>query len=385
MRVLFIAPQPFYEDRGTPIAIQEVLGVLSEQGFSIDVATYPFGAEVKIPGVSLFRTSNPLRYTYVSVGFSFRKIILDFCLIITVLRLAYRNDYDCIHAVEESAAIALLCKALFGMPVIYDMHSNFSDQVPRKQGLHISIWKRLASRFESWLVKRSDCIVGSRGLEKFVRSIEPGKAVWGCSFDGGSHRPRNEELERNLRITDTPIVGYIGTFATYQGLEMLIEAAALVCREIPITKFILVGGTDSELLRLNRIVIRHELADAVILVARQPRKEVANYLALADALVLPRPKGCNAPLKVYEYLKSGKPIVATDIPAHRAVLTEETAILVSPDPEALAKGILNSLQDREHAKKLVQAAAVASGSSDKKSLKTTMEEVYRFVANKRRK
>ena len=171
MRVLFIAPQPFYEDRGTPIAIQEVLGVLSEQGFSIDVATYPFGAEVKIPGVSLFRTSNPLRYTYVSVGFSFRKIILDFCLIITVLRLAYRNDYDCIHAVEESAAIALLCKALFGMPVIYDMHSNFSDQVPRKQGLHISIWKRLASRFESWLVKRSDCIVGSRGLEKFVRSI----------------------------------------------------------------------------------------------------------------------------------------------------------------------------------------------------------------------
>jgi glycosyltransferase involved in cell wall biosynthesis len=384
MRILFIAPQPFYEDRGTPIAVREILETLSDLGFSVDVATYPLGIEVKIPGIRLFRTANPLRYKYVSVGLSLRKIILDICLIVTVLRLNFRNKYDCIHAVEESAAIAILCKALSGTPVIYDMHSNFADQISGKKGPLIGIWNWLALRFESWLLKHSDCVVGSRGLASTVLSMAPGKKVWECSFDGGKPGQWNEDLAGALGIKDKPTIGYIGTFAPYQGLEMLIEAAAHAHKEIVDIALILVGGTQSEISRLSRMALRHDVAEFVQLIPRQPRQEIADYLALADVLVLPRPKGENAPLKIYEYLMSNKPIVATDIIAHRAVLSDETAIFVAPEPQALAEGILTALNDREHAKKLGLKAAVASGSSDNKSLKTTLEEAYRFVANKRR-
>ena len=120
------------------------------------------------------------------------------------------------------------------------------------------------------------------------------------------------------------------------------------------------------------------MVDIVKLLPRCPRKEIAKYLSPAEVLVLPPPEGEDAPLKIYEYLKSGKPIVATDIAAHRAVLSDKTAILI--EPKAIAKGITRALQDADHTKKIVQAAAVASGSAENKPLKTCLEEAYRFIA-----
>lgn len=81
-----------------------------------------------------------------------------------------------------------------------------------------------------------------------------------------------------------------------------------------------------------------------------------SFLALADVLVSPRAFGGNLPLKVFDYLAAGRPIVATDIPTHRTVLAEDRAVLVAPHSEALAQGILAVLGEPARARRLAAAA-----------------------------
>jgi glycosyltransferase involved in cell wall biosynthesis len=172
---------------------------------------------------------------------------------------------------------------------------------------------------------------------------------------------------------------YTGNFAPYQGLEHLLEAAAQVRKEVPEVLFLLVGGTKNEVTHLSRLLAQSGLTDTMQLHPRRPREEVPDYLALADVLVLARSNGENVPLKMYDYMRSGKPIVATDIPAHRAVLSEEIAILAKPEPRALAAGILDGLQNTKHVKKIVLASRKFTQSFMNKPLQETIAEVYSSV------
>jgi glycosyltransferase involved in cell wall biosynthesis len=115
---------------------------------------------------------------------------------------------------------------------------------------------------------------------------------------------------------------------------------------------------------------------------RRSRHEIPDFLALADVLVLARKRGKNVPLKIFDYLKSEKPIVATDIPAHRAVLNEKTAIMVQPNPEALARGILLALKDTDLSKKGDRTVQASVSTNDMKSLRDTIAEAYRQVIDK---
>ncbi|MCG7853797.1 MAG: glycosyltransferase [Methanosarcinaceae archaeon] len=380
---LFIAPQPFYEDRGTPIAICQELEVLSEFGFDVDVATYPMGSDICLSGVNLVRSANPLWFRSVQVGISFKKILLDVCLLKTVIRLARQTPYDCVHGVEEGALMAFACKTLFGMPVIYDMHSSLPEQLRKTWGLKMGPGRWLALRIERWMVKGADALLTSPGLSSLVMSIARDKRTWECCFNVCDPSQQNDALARRLGVLQRPTVVYAGNFSQYQGLELLIESAALVHAKMPDVVFVLVGGTEFELSFIEKLVRRHRLSDIIQLHPRVPRHEVADYLAIADALVLPRPRGENAPLKIYEYMRSGKPIVATDIKAHTVLLSEKTAFLVKPEPTPLADGILLALQDKEHARKLALAAKSRYGSNMNKSLRDTLFEAYQWVLGSR--
>jgi len=378
-RILIIAPQPFYEDRGTPIAIYETLVTLNELGFNVDLATYPVGSEVNLPGTNIFRTANPFRYRNVRISFSFPKLVLDMCLLATVLRLLNRNQYDCIHGVEEGAAIALICKRLFSIPVIYDMQSSMPEQLRDFKFFKAGFGRWLALSLERWLIRNVNFIVASRGLAPHVLSIEPGKAVLECTFEGNTPIPRDENMAGAIGTLGHPTVMYTGNFAPYQGLDNLMEAIALVCEEIPNVLFLIVGGTSAEISRLSRLLNRYKLAGCVKMVKRKPRTEMPYYIALADVLVLPRLEGKNIPLKLYDYLRSGTPIVATDISAHRALLSEETAILVKPDSESISDGIIRAFKDTEYAKKIASAAKATISREDMKPLEQTIANAYNFV------
>jgi len=104
---------------------------------------------------------------------------------------------------------------------------------------------------------------------------------------------------------------------------------------------------------------------------------MASIVAMADVLVSPRAYGDNIPLKIFDYLHSGKPIVATDILAHRSVLSEQIAKLVACTPAAIAEGITDLLLHDELAARMAQAALEqASAAPGKQSFIDLVEHLY---------
>ena len=138
MRVLVLAPQPFYSERGTPIAVKLVLESMSSRGYSVDVLTYAEGKDITVNNLRIRRIFQP-KFAYgVGPGFSWKKIVCDFFMAVEALRLCSIKKYDCLHAVEESVFIALFLKLVVGIPYVYDMDSSLPQQLCEKYG-----WMRL--------------------------------------------------------------------------------------------------------------------------------------------------------------------------------------------------------------------------------------------------
>jgi hypothetical protein len=135
MRILLLAPEPFYEDRGTPIAVALVLKVLSERGTSVDVVTYHEGRDLDLEHVTLHRIPRVPLVRGIRPGFSWKKVVCDVFVLVAALRLAARHRYDLIHAVEEAVFIALLLKWLFRIPYVYDMDSSLAQQLVERRPL----------------------------------------------------------------------------------------------------------------------------------------------------------------------------------------------------------------------------------------------------------
>jgi glycosyltransferase involved in cell wall biosynthesis len=156
---------------------------------------------------------------------------------------------------------------------------------------------------------------------------------------------------------DTPMILYTGTFEAYQGLGLLYDAMEAVERARPDARLVMVGGEPAQVERARAAVQQRGLA-AVIFTGQRPYEDVPAYLDAATVLVSPRSTGTNTPLKIYQYLRSGRPIVATRLRTHTQVLSDETAFLADPTPVAFASAILRALQDPAGARVIGERARV---------------------------
>jgi glycosyltransferase involved in cell wall biosynthesis len=359
-RILVVAPQPFYQDRGTPIALRHVLEALSQLGYGVDLLTFPQGEDIALPGLRIFRAGNPVGIRTVPIGFSLRKVALDASLVAALTTRLSRDSYTCVHAVEEAAFPAVLMGRRRGISTLYDMQSSLPEQLLKHSVARIPPVPAALGAAERWLLNRADLVVASVGLADRVRRVAPGTRAWEWRFPSAivaDHTAEAEGLRRRLGLSDAaPVVLYSGTFEAYQGLEHLIAAAPRILERVPSARFVLVGADEA-----GRVEVETAAADLVrdgilTIVDRQPRSVIPGYLALADVLVSPRSFGGNLPLKVFDYLAAGRPIVATDIATHRELLTDERAVLVAPTSEGLAAGIVSVLCDVEKSTALAEAA-----------------------------
>ena len=356
--ILVVAPQPFFEDRGTPIAVLRVVRALREAGYDVDVLTFPVGREVDCAGARVIRTPNPLGIRHVPVGFSLRKLALDASLVPALARQLARRDYAAVHALEESVFPALWLAGRRAIPVVYDMQSSLPEQLTKHPALRPAPVQRLLRAAERWALTRAARVVSFTGLAASIRRHTPAARVreWGhatllAPAAGG------DGMRGELGLAEgTPVVLYSGTFERYQGLPLLLDAVPAVRARHPRATFVLLGADGRAGQEMRREVAARGLGEAVRVVDRQPQERLPGYLATADVLVSPRAYGGNTPLKSYDYLAAGRPIVATDIPAHRAVLTDRTALLVRPEAGALADGIARLLAEPERASALAAGA-----------------------------
>jgi glycosyltransferase involved in cell wall biosynthesis len=344
-----VAPQPFYEDRGTPIAVRHLVRSLLECGFSVDVLTYPMGLDIDVGDGHITRVAGFLRLRSVPVGFSWRKVVLDLFMAMRLRNLLRHYDYRAVHAVEEMAFAAVVLAGRHRVPVIYDMQSSLPDQMRANLLFRPAPIQRLLLRAERWLVGRADAVVCSAGLASYVRRIDAQAQVteWKYPSAGSFEGPESPDLPpQEFRLPrGARIVMYTGTFATYQGLRILIDAMVEVVSFDAGAVLVLVGATHGRGPPQGANAARLAAGGHLVVVPRQPRARIPAFLGMAEILVSPRLYGDNVPLKIFDYLRAGKPIVATDTTGHRSVLSDDIAVLVERDAHSIAAGIIKLLAD----------------------------------------
>jgi glycosyltransferase involved in cell wall biosynthesis len=351
-----IAPEPFFEPRGTPFSEFHRIRALTALGHEVDLVTYPFGQDVAMTGLRVFRSLRPPFVHGVKIGPSFAKLPLDALLTLTSIRRALSGQYDAIHSHEEGGLIGAVLAALMRVPHLYDMHSSLPQQLTNFAFSRSGFIRRVFLAIERFMIRRSRVvIVICPSLEDTVRAIEPHAQTVLIENAPGSAEDvatpaQAAALRRSLGLDPAaPVVLYTGTFEAYQGLDMLFDAMTIVQRTNAGARLVLAGGKPDQVERA-RAQARAAGIDAVTVFAgERPASEIPAYLLAADALVSPRSRGTNTPLKIYQYLRSGKPIVATRLLTHTQVLSDETAILTAATPQAFADGIVAALSDPDRA------------------------------------
>ena len=169
-----IAPEPFFEPRGTPFSEFHRIRALTALGHQVDLVTYPFGQTVSMPGLRVFRSLRPPFVRRVKIGPSLAKIPLDALLALSAVRHAFSGRYDVIHSHEEGGLIGAVLAAIKRVPHLYDMHSSLPQQLSNFAFSRSSVMKGAFLAIERFMIRRSRVvIVICPALEETVRAIEP--------------------------------------------------------------------------------------------------------------------------------------------------------------------------------------------------------------------
>jgi glycosyltransferase involved in cell wall biosynthesis len=349
MHILMIAPEPFFEPRGTPFSEFHRIRALTTLGHTVDLVTYPFGKDVEMPGLRIIRSLKPPFISRVKIGPSWAKVPLDALLTLTAFRMALTRKYDVIHSHEEGGAIGIVLAGLLRKPHLYDMHSSLPQQISNF-GYGKATW--LAKMFE-WverlMLKRSQAvIVICQDLDDTVKAL--GVNVPTVLIENASGTAPLIGAGLGVRTSlgldaDTPVVLYTGTFEAYQGLDLLYGAMRHVLTSAPSARLVMVGGDPEQVEAARKAAAAAGIGGATLFTGQRPAEEIPAFLDAASVLVSPRSSGTNTPLKIYQYLRSGRPIVATRLRTHTQVLDDSVAVLVEPTAEKLAEGIVRAFTD----------------------------------------
>lgn len=152
------------------------------------------------------------------------------------------------------------------------------------------------------------------------------------------------------------VIAYAGTLEPYQGIDKLIESFVLVTRQMPDAGLLIIGGLPAQVDELRRLAESLGIAGQVFLTGQLPQGEAQRLVSRSAACVSPRFSGDNTPLKIYQLMASGVPMIATRIESHTQVLNDEISTLTGLSTEALAEGMVKVLQQPELARAKAERA-----------------------------
>ena len=382
--VLFISPQPFFEWRGSPIRVKFNVIALSELGYEVDLLTLPIGRDEPDVSARVIRVWNVFGSKSITIGPSLLKLWFDGLLIIRGAQLVLKHDYQVIHGTEEAGAICYLLSRLNrGMnraKVIYEKHSDTGSYKKGKGGLKNRLLD-VYQRVETFTIKKAAITIATGpGLNEQAQQSAPGALVTTIPDIPSSLVEPDEEaisaIRRQIAHThDQVIVTYVGSFASYQGVDVIFDGIPQVVKSNDKIKFVIIGGNDQEiqhyhdqLSRQGLVVTSTKLPQKsndsldhnpapsknhnVQFLGKIPPDELPAYLSASDILLAPRKSGINSPLKILDYFKAGAAIVATNTVANQRLLNADNAELCEFKSDAFAAAIMRLAENRERRQEL---------------------------------
>jgi glycosyltransferase involved in cell wall biosynthesis len=363
--ILMIAPEPWFQPRGTPFSVLHRIKAISSMGHSVDLVTYPIGNDIPVDNLTIYRAVKIPFIKKVGIGPSVVKVLLDIALFLRASRLLKNNRYDLIHTHEEASFFGAYLAKKNGIPHLYDMHSYLPQQLRNFRYTDSVLIRRIFEKFENYAIRNSDAVITiCPELQNLVKQRYPEKTsllienVADNRLIFSSPSLSSDELKNRYHLNGKKIVLYYGTFEPYQGLDLLIESAASVVSNgsTPV-QFLVVGGNEKQIRYFRKMVGALQLGDYFTFTGFVQPDVIPEFIDLCDILVSPRLRGNNSPLKIYSYLRSGKPIVATRHITHTQILDDSVAKLVEPTPEDFAAGIKSVLADPQKSEEMVKAAS----------------------------
>ena len=344
-RVLLISPQPYFAWRGSSIRVKFNVRALADLGCQVDLLTIPIGDDEPETPARVIRVWNLFGSKSISIGPSPLKLWFDLLLLIRGVGLVLRNRYDVIHGTEEAGFLAWLLARLVGRKCVYEKHS---DAAGYRKGVLRNLLLSAYLGVEKFTCRHADLVICTGpGLYRQALEISPGSRVHDI-FDIPSSlvEPTPEALERARGEMDPEgnrvLACYVGSFAVYQGIDVVFDAMPEVVAEEASVRFIIIGGSPAEIEARRATLSAAGIEDdRVRFLGLIPPDELPAWLGAADILMAPRKAGVNTPLKVLDYFKAGGAIVATDTPANRLILDESCARLVAFSARGFAGGILD--------------------------------------------
>ncbi|MFA5989961.1 MAG: TIGR04063 family PEP-CTERM/XrtA system glycosyltransferase [Sphingomonas sp.] len=361
MRILHLLDHGLPLQSGYTFRTRALIKAQQARGWQVAALTGPrhgaaVAAEQRVDDIDFFRTPPPRKLPPL-LGELVE--IRAFSRRITEVARAFRPDILHAHSPVLGALAGLRVARRLHLPILYEIRAFWEDAaVGNGTGAEGSAKYRLTRALESWAVQRVGAVaVICEGLRQdlVARGVDPARIM--VSPNGvdmalfGTPLAPDAPLAQSLGLGGDDVIGFIGSFYDYEGLDTLIAAMPMLVALRPRLKLVLVGGGPCEA-ALRAQAAASAAAAHIHFVGRVPHGEVERYYSVIDVLVYPRKKmrltELVTPLKPLEAMAQRRLVAASDVGGHRELICNgETGTLFAPDdPAALAHAVAAMFANR---------------------------------------
>lgn len=350
LRILMVAPTPYFSDRGCHVRMYEEARALLARGHQVRVVTYGLGRD--LAPVPVDRIASLPWYRKREAGPSWHKPYLDLLLFFKTLTVARSFKPHLLHGhLHEGVLVGWPVARLLGIPLLFDYQGSLSGESLnhgffRKGGfLH-----RLFHGVEAWINRLADRIITSStpGMQELTEQ-------WGLSTERVSvladvvdlsqaHQYVQQASRQQLGLpVGLPVIVYLGLLNRYQGIDLLLQAAQSLVQQGVRFHLLIMGYPDNQYRTLAATL---QLADVVTFTGQVEYSRASQLLAAGDLAVSPKISATEANGKLLNYMACGLPVVAFDTPVNRELLGEDGCYAAYGDAADLARCLAAALADQ---------------------------------------
>lgn len=362
MKILHLFDHSIPLHSGYTFRSRAILQQQQAMGFSTCHVTSPKQGVTKateevIDGLPFYRTPQP--DSWLARLPVFNQLALIPAMKQRLLEVIALEKPDVIHAHSPAlnGMAAILAGKATGIPVVYEIRAFWEDAaVDHGTCEEGDLRYRLTRALETYVIKHADAVtticeglrrdIVARGIPEHKVTVIP-NAVNTAQFELLTDKDR--QLQQELGLEDKLVLGFLGSFYAYEGLDLLVAAMPAIIQQLPQARLLLVGGGPQEQ-QLKAQIARLGLTDYVVMPGRVPHQQVNRYYSLVDLLVYPRKSmrltELVTPLKPLEAMAQGKILLASDVGGHHELIDHQRTGWLFPadDVEALAKAAVALLQ-----------------------------------------